>query len=366
MSKSKRILSVLAVLCLVCCLFSGALYVSAMKADATECENDAAPSTALGLSTDFWGGSRFTVTDLPDNGGIHYNWTDGTYEVRSGLTKAFALDGLHMRFANYASTEGAKVFNFYLCSLGTATDYQFNPTAGRLCFALKEDGTVLLFTAGHAGGDKLTEGNAKLAYAALSAAPWDIKFEKNADGSMKPGSEYMTNDATVAAGCKYLQGSRIPDIYGSISSSLKFRGFALGLLFTYSLGGKIYDSIYNALMEPSFVGQTYHRNALRTWTAPGQRTDVPRTTTTASTQITDRYLVDASYFAVKNISLGYSLPKGVLGKVGIESLRVYLSADSPWIFTHLKGMNPQASFTGSTSYSYTPNRTFTLGVDLKF
>ncbi|MFR0773741.1 MAG: hypothetical protein ACLSH3_08070 [Alistipes finegoldii] len=191
-------------------------------------------------------------------------------------------------------------------------------------------------------------------------------YEKNADGSMKPGSEYVTNDATVAAGCKYLQGSRIPDIYGSISSSLKFRGFDLGLLFTYSLGGKIYDSIYNAMMEPSFVGQTYHRNALRTWTAPGQRTDVPRTTTTASTQITDRYLVDASYFAVKNISLGYSLPKRLLGKVGIESLRVYLAADSPWTFTHLKGMNPQASFTGSTSYSYTPNRTFTLGVDLKF
>ncbi len=201
MSKSKRILSVLAVLCLVCCLFSGALYVSAMKADATECENDAAPSTALGLSTDYWGGSRFTVTDLPDNGGIHYNWTDGTYEVRSGLTKAFALDGLHMRFANYASTEGAKVFNFYLCSLGTASEYSFNPTAGRLCFALKEDGTVLLFTAGHAGGDKLTEGNAKLAYAALSAAPWDIKFEKNADGSLAMfiAGETLTISAAVMA-----------------------------------------------------------------------------------------------------------------------------------------------------------------------
>lgn len=64
---------------------------------------------------------------------------------------------------------------------------------------------------------------------------------RGSDGS--PAPEYMTNDdATVAAGCKYLQGSRIPDIYGSISSSLKFRGFDLGLLFTYSLGGKIYDS----------------------------------------------------------------------------------------------------------------------------
>jgi TonB-linked SusC/RagA family outer membrane protein len=191
-------------------------------------------------------------------------------------------------------------------------------------------------------------------------------YEKLSDGSMKPGSEYVTNDATVAAGCKYLQGSRIPDIYGSISSSLKFRNFDLGLLFTYSLGGKIYDSVYNTLMEPSFVGQTYHRNALRAWTTPGQVTDVPRTTTTTTTQITDRYLIDASYFAVKSVSLGYTLPRQLLSKVGIESLRIYLSADSPWIFTHLKGMNPQASFSGSTSYSYTPNRTFSLGVDFKF
>ena len=48
------------------------------------------------------------------------------------------------------------------------------------------------------------------------------------------------------------------------------------------------------------------------------------------------------------------------------SARVFLAADSPWIFTHLKGMNPQASFSGSTSYSYTPTRSLTLGFDLKF
>jgi len=69
---------------------------------------------------------------------------------------------------------------------------------------------------------------------------------------------------------------------------------------------------------------------------------------------------------VKNISLGYTLPAALLSGAGIESLRVYLSCDSPWILTSLKGMNPQADFSGSTSYSYTPNRTLNLGVDLKF
>lgn len=193
-----------------------------------------------------------------------------------------------------------------------------------------------------------------------------LAYQKNPDGTRIKGSEYVTNDATVAASCKWLQGSRIPDLYGSISSSLKFRDFDLGLLFTYSIGGKVYDSVYNSLMEPSFVGQTYHRNALRSWSSPGEKTDVPRVTTSTVSQITDRFLIDASYFAIKNISLGYSLPSKLLHKAKIDAVRFYLSADSPWIFTHLKGMNPQTSFTGSTSYSYTPNRTFSLGVDLKF
>jgi hypothetical protein len=64
--------------------------------------------------------------------------------------------------------------------------------------------------------------------------------------------------------------------------------------------------------------------------------------------------------------VGYSLKETLARKAGLSSARVFLAADSPWIFTHLKGMNPQASFSGSTSYSYTPTRSLTLGFDLKF
>lgn len=191
-------------------------------------------------------------------------------------------------------------------------------------------------------------------------------YKKDTKGNMIKGSEYITNDATVAASSKYIHGSRIPDLYGSISSSLRYKGFDLNLLFTYSIGGKIYDSIYNSLMEPSYIGQTYHVNALRSWKKAGDITDVPRTTTTTTTVACDRFLIDASYFAIKNIALGYTLPESLTSRAKIGSVRLYLAADSPWLFTHLKGMNPQASFSGSTSYSYTPNRTFSIGVDLKF
>ncbi len=191
-------------------------------------------------------------------------------------------------------------------------------------------------------------------------------YEKDSNGNMIEGSEYVTNNTTAAAGSKYVFGSRIPDIYGSVSSNLSWKGFDFSLLFTYSLGGKVYDSVYKTLMEPSFIGQTYHKNVLRSWSAAGDVTDVPKALTTLTTLASDRFLVDASYLAVKNISLGYTVPAELVHKADLESLRVYLSCDSPFLLTGLKGMNPQANFSGSTSYTYTPNRTLTFGIDLKF
>ena len=44
--------------------------------------------------------------------------------------------------------------------------------------------------------------------------------------------------------------------------------------------------------------------------------------------------------------------------------KAYISLDNMWTFTHLDGMNPQQSFTGSTGFSYVPVRSITLGVDI--
>lgn len=193
-----------------------------------------------------------------------------------------------------------------------------------------------------------------------------LAYMKDTDGKRIEGSEYVTNDATIASGCKWLCGSRIPTIYGSLSSNLHIKGVDLSALFTYSLGGKIYDSTYRSMMEPSYVGQTYHVNSLRAWTEAGQITDVPKVTTTATTVINDRFLIDASYFSIKSVSAGYTFRSASLEKYHIRSLRLYASGDNLLMLSALKGLNPQSSFSGSTSYTYTPNRTVSLGVDIKF
>jgi TonB-linked SusC/RagA family outer membrane protein len=178
--------------------------------------------------------------------------------------------------------------------------------------------------------------------------------------------EYITSDNAKANASKYYLGSRIPDLYGSISSNVSFRGFDLSILTTYSIGGKVYDSSYNSLMNLWYMSSTWHENALRRWQKPGDVTDVPRIEIASSNLTTDRYLVDASYFAIKNITLGYKLPTQLVNRIGLQNIRVFGSVDNLAIWTHLNGMDPQYNFSGGTDYDYAPNKTWTCGLEVRF
>ena len=81
---------------------------------------------------------------------------------------------------------------------------------------------------------------------------------------------------------------------------------------------------------------------------------------------TDQNLIDASYFAIKNITLGYTLPKKWTDKIKMQKIRFYASGDNLALFSHLKGMDPQYNFTGTVGYTYTPSRTISFGIDINF
>ncbi len=191
-------------------------------------------------------------------------------------------------------------------------------------------------------------------------------YEKDDEGNMKPGTEYITSDYSKANASKYYLGSRIPDLYGSISSNLSYRGFDLSVLTTYSIGGKIYDSNYSSLMNLWYLSSTWSKHALRRWQQPGDVTDVPRVEIAGTTISNDRNLVNASYFAIKNITLGYTLPTQLVNRIGLQNIRVFGSVDNLAIWTHLNGMDPQYSFSGYTDYDYVPNKTWTAGLEIRF
>jgi len=187
------------------------------------------------------------------------------------------------------------------------------------------------------------------------------------DGDKDDLDPYITSNNVYANASRYIAGSRFPNFFGSLSTQLLYKGFDFSIAANYSLGGKMIDAIYQAqLMSFYYASQAKHKDLSRAWKKPGDITDVPRYDIGAATIYTDDMLINASYLSIKNITLGYTFSSNIVNKMGIKSLRIYGVADNLYVFTHLKGMDPQYSVTGGTDYVYTPTRIVSLGIDLKF
>ncbi len=173
------------------------------------------------------------------------------------------------------------------------------------------------------------------------------------------------DEANANRGDKNILGSRIPDFTGSINNVFNYRNIDLSWLLTFSVGGKVMDYTYLSLMSTRNAGSNMHEDLLKRWQKEGDVTDVPALSNDAK-NITDFYLVDASYFSIKNITLGYTLNKGWGRKLGIESLRASVTANNVYLYTHRKGLDPQYNFSGSNDYSYAPIRNISFGLNINF
>jgi TonB-linked SusC/RagA family outer membrane protein len=167
---------------------------------------------------------------------------------------------------------------------------------------------------------------------------------------------------------RYYVGSAIPDFWGGITNNFTFGNFDLSVLVTYGYGGLMYDQAYSWLNGEGRYGYSLHSDRLDRWVQPGDVTDQPRMENGNTTlfSMSDMYLFDMSYIALKNLTFGYNIPQRLLTAAGISNLRLFVSGDNLMIWNENQGMDPQHSFTGVTDFNYVPVRTVTFGVNLNF
>ncbi len=174
----------------------------------------------------------------------------------------------------------------------------------------------------------------------------------------------------------YNCGSADPDLYGGFSTSLTWKGFDLSVNFNYSIGGKAIDYGYISLMSNPYIGYTgyaLHKDLFNAWSETNTDSDIPRfqyavkDVDTSSAIVSDRFLTDASTLTLQTVNFGYTLPKKWVSKMGMSSMRVFVSGDNLYYWSKRKGFDPRGSFWGSTSTtSYSPVRTFTGGLTIQF
>jgi TonB-linked SusC/RagA family outer membrane protein len=220
------------------------------------------------------------------------------------------------------------------------------------------------------GTKKLSVGNDIYAfwlrdYAGVDPANGDALYYQD----IKDAAGVVTGRTTVNNinnATYYYRGSAIPDLLGGITNSFRYKQFDFSALVTFQLGGEFYDGNYAGLMPRGTYGQALSVNMLRRWQNPGDVTDVPRLQRGVANQegASTRFLYDASYLTLKNINLGYTIPKSIFSKYGISSFRAFVAVDNAITATKRLGMDPQRTFNGTSDFTYPIFRTFTFGLNV--
>ncbi|PTS92135.1 SusC/RagA family TonB-linked outer membrane protein, partial [Flavobacterium sp. HMWF030] len=165
-------------------------------------------------------------------------------------------------------------------------------------------------------------------------------------------------------------GSAIPDLFGSFGTTLKYKGIQLEAMFSYQIGGKMYDNNYRELMQTgNNYGSAFSTDIFRRWQKPGDITDVPRLDINRNTQssaASDRWLKGSDYLALRQINLSYKLPSDLISKLSIDNASIYINGENLLLFTKRQGMDPTQTFNGTTQNRYIPSRVFSLGLNLNF
>ncbi|PRY10683.1 TonB-linked SusC/RagA family outer membrane protein [Pontibacter ummariensis] len=207
-------------------------------------------------------------------------------------------------------------------------------------------------------------------YAGVDPANGDALYYKDVlDADGEPTGERTTTNV-YNEGTYYYHGSAIPKLVGGVTNAFRYKGLDLSVLLTFQSGGKFYDANYANLMHRGSYGTHWSKDILNRWQSEENPGDgkTPRLQNGISGQdgASTRWLFDASYLTVKNINIGYTLPKSLTGKLGGATLRVFGAVDNAVILTKNEGMDPQRSFNGTSDYTYPIYRTATVGLNANF
>ncbi len=188
--------------------------------------------------------------------------------------------------------------------------------------------------------------------------------------------KYYVNRTTYAQ--KDWRGSALPSVYGSFSGNVGWKGFQLSAMFTYSLGGKIYDSNYSSLMSVGKTPANFHVDVLNSWNGvpegmtedspnrinPNINPEINYLNNTDNNAGCDRWLTSRDYLCFKNVNLTYTLPTSITKNWGISRVQLSFSAENLHIWGSRKGMNPMMGISGGQSNYLVPARVYTFGLNV--
>jgi hypothetical protein len=175
-------------------------------------------------------------------------------------------------------------------------------------------------------------------------------------------------------------GSAIPKVTAGFNIQMSYRQFDLSVFFQGAYGQKVF-SVLNRDIEgfyrPFNVTERYFQGH---WTGEGSTNTYPRASWDASGNnnlFSTRYLENGSYTRLKNLQLGYTVPKSVVQRFGMKTFRVYFTGTNLLTWTKFQGSDPEMTVSDNSKGSndrangidwgtYPAARSYNVGVNLTF
>ncbi|WP_075602129.1 SusC/RagA family TonB-linked outer membrane protein [Saccharicrinis aurantiacus] len=159
----------------------------------------------------------------------------------------------------------------------------------------------------------------------------DVKFlDKNGDGVIDGEDR------------NYL-GSAAPDFSGGLNLDFAYKGLDFKASFVGVFGNEIVNGI-NYWINSSGVLSNYRTDRLDRWSSDNPNGTEPRMTVADANQnnrFSDRYVEDGSYVRLRNVQLGYTLPKSFVESIKLSKVRLYVSCDNLLTFTKYSSWTPE-------------------------
>lgn len=163
-------------------------------------------------------------------------------------------------------------------------------------------------------------------------------------------------------------GTVIPDFVGGINSTLRYKGLELSTLLSFTIGGNIYDG--SGKRQLGIVTDWNMRTEIADrWMKPGDIARFPRLTMNPSTYNglssewqynSTMFLYDASYMRLRELTLSYTLPQELAGRIGLRNARIFVTGMNLLTFTKYPGGDPEIArdFENAQDRNLSPNVTY--------
>ncbi|MCE7069343.1 TonB-dependent receptor [Dyadobacter sp. CY327] len=203
---------------------------------------------------------------------------------------------------------------------------------------------------------------------------------RRADGQIVPGDVRfldLNNDGIVDDDDRTIIGSPQPKINYGFSAGANYKGFDFTLFFVGVGGVSIYNADRMQGLDASYPFNLY-ADALNSWNGEGSSNTIPRMSinnTNRNFRPSDLFVEKGDYLRLKNMTLGYAIPKNAISKLKMSQARIYVTGQNLLTFTKYSGLNPELGYVGSggtynqlnVDYAQYPlARTWTIGTTISF